>query len=55
MLGLTLLLPIGSLNAMTQAAELAPRTPEPQPEPEPAVCGSCGAVKNENGELPCDH
>jgi hypothetical protein len=27
----------------------------PQTEPAPTVCLSCGAVKNENGELPCDH
>jgi hypothetical protein len=24
-------------------------------EPAPTLCGSCGATKNEHGELPCGH
>ncbi|VVE90420.1 hypothetical protein [Pandoraea bronchicola] len=23
--------------------------------PKPAICGSCGAAKNPDGALPCDH
>jgi hypothetical protein len=59
MFGLVLL-PTDYLSALTwldriAASGGAPVSSPPEQPPSPTVCGSCGAVKNEHGELPCGH